>query len=194
MANLRFIITGGPGAGKTTTLEALAERGYYYVPEVARAIIKQRLEAGLSPRPPLAQFAQDILRMDMTYYRQTPVKDKDKPIFFDRGVVDALAFVDEQNAISPAQVAAHIQAYPYNKVVFLMPPWEQIYATDTERDQTFPESVQVFESLRSWYAQWDYRTVEVPRGDVDRRVAFILKTVRHRMNSTPDTKNVLETR
>jgi predicted ATPase len=41
MANLRFIITGGPGAGKTTTLEALAERGYYYVPEVARAIIRQ---------------------------------------------------------------------------------------------------------------------------------------------------------
>jgi predicted ATPase len=27
MANLRFFITGGPGAGKTTTLEALAEQG-----------------------------------------------------------------------------------------------------------------------------------------------------------------------
>jgi len=73
MTNFRFIITGGPGAGKTTVLKALAARGYPDVAESARTIIRMRLEANLSPRPPLQQFVRDVLRMDLTRYRETPV-------------------------------------------------------------------------------------------------------------------------
>ena len=32
----RILITGGPGAGKTTMLEELERRGYFVAPEVAR--------------------------------------------------------------------------------------------------------------------------------------------------------------
>ena len=45
MTNLRFVVTGGSGAGKTAVLDALAVRGFRYVPDSARAIIKQRKEA-----------------------------------------------------------------------------------------------------------------------------------------------------
>lgn len=173
--NLRFILTGGPGAGKTTILEALAERGYQYIPDNARTIIKERLEAGLSPRPPLAQFGQDILQRDISYYRETAVMDK--PVFFDRGVVDSLCLLHLAEAISPAEVEAHINQFPYNKVVFLLPPWESIYGTDAQRDQSFPDAVRVFERVREWYEQWGYKTVEAPRVGVEARVAFILETV-----------------
>jgi predicted ATPase len=64
-------------------------------------------------------------------------------------------------------------------MVLLMPPWEAIYRTDAERDQTFAESVQVCESLRTWYARWDYQTIEVPRTAIDQRVNFILQTVEY---------------
>ena len=37
-----FVITGGPGVGKTTLLEALAKQGFPYVPEVAREIIREQ--------------------------------------------------------------------------------------------------------------------------------------------------------
>ncbi len=37
-----FILTGGPGSGKTTTLNELAHRGFLTVPEVARAIIQKQ--------------------------------------------------------------------------------------------------------------------------------------------------------
>ena len=64
-------------------------------------------------------------------------------------------------------------------VVLLMPPWEAIYRTDSERDQTFAEAVQVCEGLRTWYARWGYETMEVPRTAIDQRVNFILQTIEY---------------
>jgi predicted ATPase len=37
-----FILTGGPGSGKTSVLTALAQKGFLTVPEVARKIIKEQ--------------------------------------------------------------------------------------------------------------------------------------------------------
>src|SRR5215475_4720120 len=175
MPNLRFVITGGPGAGKTTILHALTERGYLCASESARAIIRERLASGLSPRPQLAQFGHEILQRDIARYQET--RATDHPVFFDRGIVDALGILDEQHAMSLGEVEAYVRSFPYNHVVLLMPPWEAIYRTDAERDQTFAEAVQVCESLRMWYARWGYEPVEVPRMAIDHRVTFILQTI-----------------
>jgi predicted ATPase len=174
--NIRFVMTGGPGAGKTTTLDALAMRGFRYVPESARAIIKRRKEAGLSPRPALEQFGTEMLEADMAQYRETPVQHD--PVFFDRGVCDALGFLFFRGAISEAEAAVLIREFRYNEVVFVLPPWEDIYTMDTERDQSFAEAITVCESVLQWYARWGYQLVEVPRGSVEARVDFILHTIR----------------
>ena len=73
MTNWRVVLTGGPGAGKTTTLNALAARGFLDVPESARTIITTRKEAGLSPRPALAQFGVGMLNAYISRYRGTEV-------------------------------------------------------------------------------------------------------------------------
>ena len=177
MTNLRFVMTGGPGAGKTTVLHALSVRGFHYVPGSARAIIKQRKEAGLSPRPALQQFGREMLQADMAQYHETPVHRD--PVFFDRGVCDALGFLSLHGAISEAEVAARVKEFPYNEVVFLLPPWEEIYTVDTERDQSFTEALAVCESVRQWYARWGYQVVEDPKGNVEERVDFILRTIHY---------------
>jgi predicted ATPase len=165
-------MTGGPGAGKTTTLDALAMRGYRYVPDSARAIIKRRKEEGLSPRPTLEEFGREMLETDISQYRETTVHED--PVFFDRGVCDAVGFLFLRGAISEAEAGARVKEFPYNEVVFLLPPWEEIYSADTERDQSFVEAVAVCETVRLWYARWGYRLVEVPKGTVESRVDFIL--------------------
>ncbi|HBM22908.1 MAG TPA: hypothetical protein DD411_04990 [Alcanivorax sp.] len=173
--NWRFVVTGGPGAGKSTLLDALAERGYGIAPEAARRLIKKRLAAGLPPRPDPVTFARAILDSDMEHYRAAA--DDDGITFFDRGVLDALYMLDLESALSRDEIARLVQAFPYNGTVFLLPPWEAIYAMDSERDQTFEESVAVFEGMKRWYARWGYDTVEVPRASVEARVSFILEAV-----------------
>ena len=81
--------------------------------------------------------------------------------------------------MSLGEVEAYVRSFPYNKMVLLMPPWEAIYRTDAERDQTFAEAVQVCEGLRTWYARWGYETIEVPRTAIDHRVDFILQTIEY---------------
>ena len=173
--NRAFVITGGPGGGKTTLLDALEERGYRVAPEAARRIIKARLAQGLPPRPEPAAFAREILASDMDQHRAA--QDHDGITFFDRGVLDALYMLDLVHAITRQEAAGIVQGFPYNKTVFLLPPWEDIYGTDAERDQSFEEAVQVFEGMSRWYGQWGYQTVEVPRVSVEERVAFILETI-----------------
>lgn len=170
-----FVITGGPGGGKTALLNALAERGYRVAPEAARRIIRARLAQGLPPRPEPAAFAREILASDMEQYRAAQAHDG--VTFFDRGVPDALYMLDLAGAITREEAAGLVQRFPYNNTVFLLPPWEDIYGTDAERDQSFEEAVAVFEGMSRWYAQWGYQTVEVPRVSVEARVTFILNTI-----------------
>lgn len=41
-----FVITGGPGSGKSTLVDALAPRSPQTMPEAARAIIRDQVEIG----------------------------------------------------------------------------------------------------------------------------------------------------
>lgn len=171
----RFVVTGGPGGGKTTTLSALAERGYRVAPESAREIIKKRLAAGLPPRPNPVSFAQEIISSDIEKYQD--VASCADSTFFDRGVLDALYMLNAENALTHDEIAKYVQKFPYNSVVFLLPPWKEIYDTDSERDQTFEESVEVFEGMKRWYSQWGYEMLEVPRCNINERVSFILQRI-----------------
>lgn len=173
--NHRIVVTGGPGGGKTTLLSALAKRGYDVVPESARSIIKERLAAGLSPRPAPTCFGLEILRSDIQKYRAAIAFDHS--VFFDRGVLDALYMLDAERALTVSEIAQYVHQFPYNKVVFLLPPWEQIYGTDSERDQSFEESIAVFEGMKKWYSQWNYEILEVPRTNINERVSFILQSL-----------------
>lgn len=170
--NHKYVITGGPGGGKTTLLNALAASGYCVMPESARQIIKQRLAAGLSRRPEPVTFARQILSADIKTYQDA--SSRDYPVFFDRGIPDALCMLAAQNALTSDEIKKYMQEFAYSKTVFVLPPWSEIYTTDTERDQTFEESIAVFETMKAWYSQWGYETLEVPRGSINERLSYIL--------------------
>jgi len=76
--------------------------------------------------------------------------------------------------ISPAALA---DEYRYNRLVFILPPWEEIYATDNERKQTFEEAIDVFRRLEEEYMSCGYEVVEVPCISVEERALFVLNRI-----------------
>jgi predicted ATPase len=173
----RIVITGGPGTGKTTLLAALRARGYRAVDESARTIIQERLAGGLSPRPPALEFARHILHRDIAKYEQPTGADL---VFFDRSIVEALCMVDQAARLEAHELRDLLSRYPYDRRVFVLPPWEAIYTTDSERDQTFAEALRVHETLTEWYRRCEYEIIEVPPGAVVERCDHVLRALANR--------------
>ena len=167
------IVTGGPGAGKTTLLTELASRGYATVDESARAIIAQRLARGESPRPDARAFAEEIVRRDIEKYRNQP-RSSDW-VFFDRGVIEAVAMLHEASPLPSAELESMLASYPFHRTVFVLPPWEAIYATDGERDHSFAHAVDVHAKVVAWYRSCGYVLDEVPRLPVAQRAEHVLR-------------------
>ena len=168
----RVVITGGPGAGKTTLIHALAAAGYPTVEESARAIIAERLARGESPRPQQRAFALEILRRDKAKYRAA--SQHGSWTFFDRCVVEAIGYVHEVSPLAESKLSRLLESHAMHLTVFVLPPWPEIYRTDTERDQTFEEAARVYEGVKRWYTACGYRLHEVPPASAAERGAYIL--------------------
>ena len=166
------VITGGPGAGKTTVLDALAGLGHKFVGETARAIIKERLSRGLTPRPNPDEFARQIFDVDFKNYINHI--NTSQPVFFDRSFVDSASMIFEADKSDKIMVEDILKTHRFRKRVFIAPPWAAIYQNDSERDQSYDESVEIYEKLRSWYELNDYELIALPKAPVDIRVSFIL--------------------
>jgi len=61
--------------------------------------------------------------------------------------------------------------------VLFLEPWSDIYTTDEERTMSFDETLSFSETLRDVYMRSGYTPVDVPRGSVDDRTAFIRKMI-----------------
>jgi len=172
----RVVLTGGPGAGKSTVLDQLRAEGLATAEDAARAIIQARKAMGLSPRPEAGAFAREILDRDIAAYDSAT----SSPTFFERGVPDAVGMLLASGGLDEQGGREFVKRYPYHQQVFLFPPWQEIYRTDAERDHTFEHAVTVYEATRDWYIRLDYEVVEVPQASVEARAEFILYTIGRR--------------
>jgi predicted ATPase len=169
------IITGGPGSGKSAILDSLSALGYKFVPETARTIIKERVGRGLPPRPNPDEFARQIFEIDFKNYINNI--DTSEPLFFDRSFLDSTAMIIETNKTDTHRVTELLNKYRFRKNAFIAPPWKEIYGNDSERDQSFDDSVEIYEKLYKWYELNDYVLIQIPKSDIDSRMDFILQNI-----------------
>ena len=171
------ILSGGPGAGKTTTLEALRRRGFLCVDEAARQILKEQAAVGGDATHDGDQVRYRDLTLERMIAAYEGVSERAAPVFFDRGVPELRDYAVPEGAKTPAHVADAIARYRYGPVVFIFPPWREIYRHDEERKHTFAHAEWVFEAVGRAYRAGGYELVEVPRLPVEDRADFILARV-----------------
>ncbi|MBX3506151.1 MAG: AAA family ATPase [Parvibaculum sp.] len=168
------IVTGGPGAGKTTLIDQLAVRGFATVEEAGRRIIRQQRESGGNATHDGNRLAfRDLMFRDAvaTYVRMTPAKG---PVFFDRGLPDLLGYSRLIGVPVPPELVRAVALHRYNSKVLVAPPWREIYGQDDERGQDFAEAVATHDAIRAAYVEAGYEPVPLPLASVEARLTFII--------------------
>jgi predicted ATPase len=179
----RFVVlTGGPGSGKSTLIDALQKAGYARSIEAGRGIIQDQTAIGGRALPwsdPLF-FAEMMLSWEMRSYHMA--QNESGFVFFDRGVPDVLGYLRLTALPAPVHMEKAAETFRYNRRVFIAPPWPEIFERGGERKQDFPEAVRTYEALVATYTEFGYELIELPRVCVEKRVHFVLEQIR---NSNP---------
>ena len=168
------VITGGPGTGKTTIIDALIEQGYACFPEISREITLEAKKQGIEQlflENPL--LFSELLLEGRKKQHHLASNDLAEIVFLDRGIPDILAYMHYIGDSYPSFFDQASKEYNYSKV-FVLPPWEDIYISDEARYENYEQAKLIFAHLKETYQNYGYNLIEVPRGTVEERIKFIL--------------------
>ncbi|WP_406871066.1 AAA family ATPase [Thioclava sp. 'Guangxiensis'] len=173
MSDHFFVVTGGPGAGKTSLITELARRGFHTIPESGRAIISEELQRGGDALPwaDRLAYAERMLEQDLRAYSATQALSG--AVIFDRGIPDILGYLTLCGLPVPPHVAAAAKSARYNRRAFLVPFWDKIFTQDSERKKTRAEAEATCAVIRETYTALGYQITELPRADITTRADFI---------------------
>ncbi|MEU6741975.1 AAA family ATPase [Streptosporangium sandarakinum] len=197
----RVVVTGGPGAGKSTLIDRLQEAGFARSHEAGRGVIRDQMSIGgrALPWADRELFAELMLGWELRSYRTasaapptasaegaTDTVDEDgatrtpvaTPVFFDRGIPDIVGYLRLEGLPVPEHVHAAALRFRYHRSVFVAPPWPEIYRRDAERRQSYEEAERTYESMVATYTEYGYEPVTLPRAPVEERVRFVIERLR----------------
>lgn len=169
-----FVLTGGPGAGKTTLIEALSSAGHATYPEAGRSIIRDQmaLDGPALPWKDPALFAELMLSWELRSHHAAA--GRERFVFLDRGVPDVIGYLRLCDLPVPAHMWAAAERFCYNSKVFVAPPWRAIYHQDGERRQTWQEAVRTYDIMVETWSGLGYRPLALPCVPVEERLRFVL--------------------
>src|SRR5690348_14895470 len=159
----RFVIISGcSGGGKSTLLEALSRRGYPTVEEPGRRIVKEQLLGGGTALPWIDKvaFARRAIALALSD-RKAARRLQGRWVFFDRGLIDASVAL--WHLTGEAALSAIRHAKRYHQHVFLVPPWPEIYVTDSERRHNLDAGIAEYQRLVDAYPALGYEVTVLPK-------------------------------
>lgn len=170
----RFVVLSGcSGGGKSTLLAELARRGHAIVEEPGRRIVAAEIARGGNALPWMDMVgfltrAMAMAQADLAAAAQAPPGW----VFFDRGLIDAACgLAHETGAPSLDRFGP---GAPYHRLVFLTPPWPEIYVTDKERRHDMDAALAEYGRLLAAYRRIGHQMEILPKRDVARRADHIL--------------------
>ncbi len=174
--NQRYIITGGPSTGKTSVINELIRRGFNCINENSREIISMEIENGgeILPWKNQIAFENKVSNLRTKQYLTSP---KRAICFFDRSVVDCLAYLKLNKLEATSTIINNLKKCNFNSTVFYTPIWEDIYINDNERKETIKEAKEIENSILITYKSKGYKLIKVPRISIKERVDFIISKI-----------------
>ena len=106
----------------------------------------------------------------------------DHPVFFDRSFMDVVSAVELTGLQAPASLEVALSTKRYAPIVFMSPPWEAIFESDSERRHSFADAVAEYEALVPTFRRFEYEVVFLPQVSVHDRLEFVSSAISGRGN------------
>lgn len=166
------LVTGSPGSGKTTLIQALAKEGPHQMPEAGRAIIRDQVAIGGTALPwaDRKAFAELMLGWELRSWHEA--RERQGPVIFDRGIADVAGYLHVFDLPVPAHVQRAAELFRYSPRVFIAPPWREIFTQDKERKQDFAEAEATHAAMVQIYTDLGYELVPIPLAPISERARF----------------------
>ena len=165
-----YVLTGGPCAGKTTTIDALAKRGNPVLAEPARLIIDEKLAAGHTIEKVVTDpdWLPSVVRRAVAQEAALP---QGELFFLDRAAPDSLAYYRHFGRAPDKDLEAGLVKAKYRKVFLL----DLIDFRNDQARHEDPEEAEILHRLiREAYEGLGYETIPVPVLEVEARADYIL--------------------
>ena len=171
--NQKYIITGAPGTGKTSIINELKQRGFNCIDENSREIIAEQMitRGEILPWKNQIAFENKVANMRKQQYLSSP---KNCICFFDRSVLDCLAYLRLSNLYATSEIIKHIEECSFNKTTFYTPIWQEIYVNDTERKEDIQKAQEIQTNIINVYKSKGYKLISVPKISIAERANFII--------------------
>ncbi len=168
-----YVISGGPGTGKTTTVNAIEKKGYKVMKEVARKLAGVEFKGKSIKEIDMKVFQSKIF--DYQINRLKKLKSE-KAVFSDRGLGDTLAYSEFHGVKPDKEDISFAKSFKY-KGIFILDFLDD-YAKDELRQESEAEQKKIHKLIIKEYKKLGYKVVIVPVMGVEERVDFILSRIR----------------
>ena len=174
----RFVLTGTPGAGKTSILRGLAKRGYAVVGEAATDIVSRRLIDGEAQPWSRASFIDEIVAEQRL--RQVAGAPPGEVQIFDRSPVCTHALAVHLGLPITRSLAEELDRIAaervYQRQVFIVRNLGFCEPT-TARRISFQDALEFERIHEHSYRTFGYELIDIPADRLDRRIAAVHETV-----------------
>ncbi|WP_434361866.1 AAA family ATPase [Parasalinivibrio latis] len=167
-----FVISGGPGAGKTTLMRSLSRLGAVTYDEVSRTLIERELRSPepILPWTNLPAFAH-LCFQEMEAQLKASLCNEQLS-FVDRAIPDIVAYLKlgNENLLADDLVVPE----GYQRMAFMCKPEASIYLVDDVRPHPFEEALEIHQLLLDTYRITGFTVLEVPWGTPEKRANWVL--------------------
>src|SRR3989344_138997 len=170
MAPKKYVLTGGPSAGKSSILIGLEFSGESVVNEVATDYIRY-MQAQFKPEPwTESNFQNMILKLQLL--RECKISENLERIFLDRGIPDGLAY--EKEGTENYQIILDIAKKTRYDQIFVVKPLEFTRTTQVRRENR-GEALELCQKMDEVYKGLGYTPLKIEAGPLEERIKFIFE-------------------
>lgn len=160
----KFVITGGPGVGKSSIINYLAKEGHTVVQEAATDIIKEELAKGTQEPWNQDWFEDRVIECHNSRYAEA-VASQAQHIFFDRGHIDPVVYILRRGLELPQNIKEEVQRSIdqalYDKTVFFIDNLGFVEQEDF-RVETNDVSISIEKDIKRSYKTLGYKIIKIP--------------------------------